>query len=75
SRPRDSSRMGADPAASGAFGTSRGGAGGFGGFGGFGVLTMRERARALGGFAVAGMSGGEWLVHAELPVTRLRGPG
>jgi signal transduction histidine kinase len=40
---------------------------------GFGLLTMRERAAALGGFAVIGRHDDEWLVHAELPTTRLRG--
>ncbi|NQX35835.1 sensor histidine kinase [Herbiconiux sp. VKM Ac-2851] len=41
--------------------------------GGVGIEAMRERAAALGGFAVIGRHDGEWLVHAELPTTRLRG--
>jgi signal transduction histidine kinase len=40
---------------------------------GFGLLTMRERAAALGGFVVTGRQEDEWLVHAELPMPRLRG--
>lgn len=32
-----------------------------------GLLTMRERAEALGGTLVAGPSGGQWVVRASLP--------
>lgn len=32
-----------------------------------GLLTMRERAEALGGTLVAGPSDGRWVVHASLP--------
>lgn len=41
--------------------------------GGVGIEAMRERAAALGGFAVIGRQDDEWLVRAELPTTRLRG--
>ncbi|WP_033291563.1 sensor histidine kinase [Amycolatopsis jejuensis] len=36
--------------------------------GGHGLLTMRERAHAVGGTLQAGPSGPGWLVHAELPL-------
>ena len=32
-----------------------------------GLLTMRERAEALGGTLVAGPSDGRWVVRASLP--------
>jgi signal transduction histidine kinase len=35
---------------------------------GNGLLNMRERASAVGGSLSAGVSGGRWRVHAELPV-------
>ncbi|ANN16652.1 two-component sensor histidine kinase [Amycolatopsis orientalis] len=35
---------------------------------GLGLLTMRERAAAVGGVLAAGPSGGGWLVRAELPL-------
>jgi signal transduction histidine kinase len=37
---------------------------------GFGLLTMAERARALGGEVSVDPSGGEWLVEARLPPRR-----
>ncbi|WP_240691383.1 MULTISPECIES: histidine kinase [Amycolatopsis] len=36
--------------------------------GGHGLLSMRERAHAVGGTLRAGPSGPRWLVHAELPL-------
>ncbi|MFD2469463.1 sensor histidine kinase [Amycolatopsis silviterrae] len=36
--------------------------------GGHGLLSMRERAHAVGGTLQAGPSGPRWLVHAELPL-------
>lgn len=38
------------------------------GSGGHGLLSMRERAHAVGGTLRAGPSGPRWLVHAELPL-------
>ncbi|MCS5715604.1 histidine kinase [Herbiconiux sp. CPCC 205716] len=62
---RSSSRSSTDPASAESLHTAHSG--------GIGVEVMRERARALGGFAVIGRHDEEWVVHAELPTTRLRG--
>jgi len=39
---------------------------------GFGVLSMRERAEAVGGGCTAGPGGRGWLVQAELPLSAVR---
>ncbi|WP_370383443.1 sensor histidine kinase [Catenulispora sp. GAS73] len=41
---------------------------------GRGLLTMRERAHAVGGTCTAGPGGGGWLVEASLPLTTLDAP-
>jgi signal transduction histidine kinase len=41
---------------------------------GRGLLTMRERAHAVGGTCTAGPGGGGWLVEAALPLTTLDQP-
>ena len=40
-----------------------------------GLLTMRERARSIGGDVVAGPEGGEWRVRAVLPLAAATAPG
>ncbi|MFJ6461477.1 sensor histidine kinase [Streptomyces sp. NPDC091387] len=40
--------------------------------GGSGLRGIRERAALLGGNAKTGLYGGEWMVHASLPLDRIR---
>ena len=42
---------------------------------GFGVLSMRERAEAVGGGCTAGPGGRGWLVQADLPLSTFRREG